>query len=156
MNFVEDLRLFLYLRILRNFMYFKEKDETEYSINILPMIDIIFAILSFFIISSLYLTKIDTIKVNLPKSSTAVREQNKPQIITIDNNENIYFNSREISLTNMSSIIRTNIENLEEPIVILRADTSVKHGFIVNLLDELRKIENLKVGISTEKQLSRL
>ena len=156
MNFVEDLRLFLYLKILRNFMYFKEKDETEYSINILPMIDIIFAILSFFIISSLYLTKIDTIKVNLPKSSTAVREQNKPQIITIDNNENIYFNSREISLINMSSIIRTNIENLEEPIVILRADTSVKHGFIVNLLDELRKIENLKIGISTEKQGSRL
>ena len=156
MNFVEDLRLFLYLKILLNFMYFKENDETEYSINILPMIDIIFAILSFFIISSLYLTKIDTIKVNLPKSSTAVREQNKPQIITIDNNENIYFNSREISLTNMSSIIRTNIENLEEPIVILRADTSVKHGFIVNLLDELRKIENLKIGISTEKQLSGL
>ena len=156
MNFVEDLRLFLYLKILRNFMYFKQKDETEYSINILPMIDIIFAILSFFIISSLYLTKIDTIKVNLPKSSTAVREQNKPQIITIDNNENIYFNSREISLTNMSSIIRTNIEKLEEPIVILRADTSVKHGFIVNLLDELRKIENLKIGISTEKQLSGL
>ena len=137
-------------------MYFKENNESENSINILPMIDIIFAILSFFIISSLYLTKIDTIKVNLPKSSTAVREQNKPQIITIDNNENIYFNSREISLTNMSSIIRTNIENLEEPIVILRADTSVKHGFIVNLLDELRKIENLKIGISTEKQLSGL
>ena len=137
-------------------MYFKEKDETEYSINILPMIDIIFAILSFFIISSLYLTRIESIKVNLPKSSTAVREQNKPQIITIDNNENIYFNSNEISLTNMSSLIRKSIENLEEPIVILRADTSVKHGFIVNLLDELRKIENLKIGISTEKQLSGL
>ena len=152
MNFVEDLRLFLYLKILRNFMYFKEKDETEYSINILPMIDIIFAILSFFIISSLYLTKIDTIKVNLPKSSTAVREQNKPQIITVDNNENIYFNSKETSLINMSSLIRKNIKNLEEPIVILRADTSVKHGFIVNLLDELRKIENLKIGISTEKK----
>ena len=52
----------------------------------------------------------------------------------------------------MSSLIRTSIENLEEPLVILRADTSVKHGLIVNLLDELRKIENLKVGISTEKQ----
>ena len=152
MNFAEGLRLFLHLKILCNFMYFKEKNETEDSINILPMIDIIFAILSFFIISSLYLTKIDTIKVNLPKSSTAVREQNKPQIITVDNNENIYFNSNEISLTNISSLIRTNIENREEPIVILRADTSVKHGFIVNLLDELRKIENLKIGISTEKK----
>ena len=152
MNFVEDLRLFLHLKILISSMYFKEKNETGDSINILPMIDIIFAILSFFIISSLYLTRIDAIKVNLPKSSTAVREQNKPQIITVDSNEIIYFNSNEISLNNIYSLIRTNIENLEEPIVILRADTSVKHGVIVNLLDELRKIENLKVGISTEKQ----
>ena len=134
-------------------MYFKENNESENSINILPMIDIIFAILSFFIISSLYLTKIDSIKVNLPKSSTAVREQNKPQIITIDNNEKIYFNSNEITLKNISGLIRTNIENLEEPIVILRADTSVKHGLIVSLLDELRKIENLKIGISTDNQL---
>ena len=133
-------------------MYFKENNETGDSINILPMIDIIFAILSFFIISSLYLTRIDSIKVNLPKSSTAVREQNKPQIITVDTNERIYFNSNEISLKNIYAIIQKNIENLEEPIVILRADTSVKHGLIVNLLDELRKIENLKVGISTEKQ----
>ena len=133
-------------------MYFKEKNETGDLINILPMIDIIFAILSFFIISSLYLTKIDSIKVNLPKSSTALREQNKPQIITVDNNEKIYFNSNEILLKDISTLIRTNIKNIEEPIVILRADTSVKHGVIVNLLDELRKIDNLKVGISTEKQ----
>ena len=131
-------------------MYFKDSNESENSINILPMIDIIFAILPFFIISSLYLTKIDSIKVNLPKSSTAIREQNKPQIITIDNNEKIYFNSNEILLKNISALIRTNIENIEEPIVILRADTSVKHGLIVNLLDELRKIENLKIAVSTE------
>ena len=134
-------------------MYFRENNKSENQINILPMIDIIFAILSFFIISSLFLTRIDSIKVNLPKSSTSVREKNKPQIITIDNNEKIYFNSNEISLKNISALIRKNIVNLEEPLVILRADTSVKHGLIVNLLDELRKIENLKIGISTAKKL---
>ncbi len=133
-------------------MYFKEDNNSENQINILPMIDIIFAILSFFIISSLFLTRIDSIKVNLPKSSTSFREKKKPQIITIDNNEKIYFNSNEISLKNISSLIQKNIVNLEEPLVILRADTSVKYGLIVNLLDELRKIENLKVGISTEKK----
>jgi len=133
-------------------MYFKENNESENSINILPMIDIIFAILSFFIISSLYLTKIDSIKLNLPKSSTAVREQNRFQIITVDSNEKIYYNSNEISLNNISALIKTNIENVEEPIVILRADTSVKHGLIVNLLDELKKIENIKIGISAEKK----
>ena len=133
-------------------MYFRENNKSENQINILPMIDIIFAILSFFIISSLFLTRIDSIKVNLPKSSTSVKEKNKPQIITIDNNEKIYFNSNEISLKNISELIQKNIVNLEEPLVILRADASVKHGLIVNLLDELRNIENLKVGISTEKK----
>ena len=133
-------------------MYFRENNKSENQINILPMIDIIFAILSFFIISSLFLTRIDSIEVNLPKSSTAVREKNRPQIITVDNNEKIYFKSNEISLKNISVLIRKHIENLEEPLVILRADTSVKHGLIVNLLDELRKIENLKIGISTEKK----
>ena len=133
-------------------MYFRENNKSENQINILPMIDIIFAILSFFIISSLFLTRIDSIEVNLPKSSTAVREKNRPQIITVDNNEKIYFKSNEISLKNISALIRKNIENLEEPLVILRSDTSVKYGLIVNLLDELRKIENLKIGISTEKK----
>ena len=133
-------------------MYFKDNNESENSINILPMIDIIFAILSFFIISSLYLTRIDSIKVNLPKSSKAVREKNKPQIITVDSNEIIYFNSNEISLRNVYSIIQKNIEKIEDPIVILRADTSVNHGLIVDILDELRKIDNIKLGISTDKK----
>ena len=133
-------------------MYFRENNKSENQINILPMIDIIFAILSFFIISSLFLTRIDSIEVNLPKSSTAVREKNRPQIIIVDNNEKIYFKSNEISLENISALILKNIEDLEKPLVILRADTSVKHGLIVNLLDELRKIENIKIGISTEKK----
>ena len=133
-------------------MYFKENNQTENSINILPMIDIIFAILSFFIVSSLYLTKVDSININLPKASTSVREKNKAQIISVDSNENIYFESNIISLQNLSSLIRTNLDEYEEPIVILRADSAVKYGFIVNILDELRKIEKLSIGISTIKK----
>ena len=133
-------------------MYFKDNNESENSINILPMIDIIFAILSFFIISNLYLTRIDSFKVNLPKASTAVREKNKPQIIIVDDKKKIYFQSREINLNNISSIVSTNTEKIQDPIVILRADASINYGLIVNILDELRKIENLKVGISTDKK----
>ena len=78
-------------------MYLKDNNQSDNPINILPMIDIIFAILSFFIISSLYLTKIDSIQVNLPKASTSIREKNKPQIISIDKNEKIYLKSNERS-----------------------------------------------------------
>ena len=133
-------------------MYFKEENQNENSINILPMIDIIFAILSFFIISSLYLTKVDSIKVNLPKSSSAKREQNKMQIITVDKNEKIYFQSNEISFKNIYLSVQKYTEKMEDPLVILRADDSVNYGFIINILDQLRKIENLKIGIETDNE----
>ena len=46
---------------------------------------------------------------------------------------------------------KKNIENLEETIVILRSDTSVIHWLTINLLDEIRKIEDVNIVISTEK-----
>ena len=133
-------------------MYFKEDNKSENQINILPMIDIIFAILSFFIISSLFLSRIDSIEINLPESSTSRIEKNKPLIISIDSNEQIYFKERLISINNISEIIKASLGELENSLIILRADASLNHGFIIKVLDELRKIEKLKIGISTIKK----
>ena len=41
---------------------------------------------------------------------------------------------------------------MEDPLVILRADNSVNYGLIINMLDQLRKIENLKLGIETDNE----
>ena len=130
-------------------MYFRENNKSENQINILPMIDIIFAILSFFIISSLFLTRIDSIKVNLPESSTAISEKNKPFMISINSNEQIYFEEKLITINNLSRLVKSSLGELENSLIILRADTLVRHGFIIKVLDELRKIENIKVGLST-------
>ena len=99
-----------------------------------------------------YLLKVDSIKVNLPKSSSAEREQNKMQIITVDKNEKIYFQSNEIAFKNIYLSIQKYTEKMEDPLVILRADNSVNYGFIINILDQLRKIENLKIGIETDNE----
>ena len=133
-------------------MYFKEDNKSENQINILPMIDIIFAILSFFIISSLFLTRIDSIKVNLPESSTVISEKNKPLMISINSNEQIYFEEKLITIDNLSRLVKASLGELENSLIILRADTLVRHGFIIKVLDELRKIENIKIGLSTLKK----
>ena len=133
-------------------MYFKEDNKSENQINILPMIDIIFAILSFFIISSLFLTRIDSIKVNLPESSTAISEKNKPLMISINSDEQIYFEEKLITINNLSRLVKSSLGELENSLIILRADTLVRHGFIIKVLDELRKIENIKIGLSTLKK----
>ncbi len=132
-------------------MYFRENNKSENQINILPMIDIIFAILSFFIISSLFLTRIDSIKVNLPESSTAITEKNNPLILSINSNEDIYFEEQLITINNLSRIVKANLSEANNSLIILRADTMVKHGFIINVLDQLRKIDKISIGLSTLK-----
>jgi biopolymer transport protein ExbD len=51
--------------------YLPEEPEDEFEPSIVPMIDVIFAILTFFIISSLFLTRSESLPVNLPKAASA-------------------------------------------------------------------------------------
>ena len=82
-------------------LYHKEDIHSENQINILPMIDIIFAILSFLIVSSLYLTRVDTIPVDLPKASTSVRQDKKFITISIDKSGNLFINKLRTELQDM-------------------------------------------------------
>lgn len=59
-------------------MRLPEEPDLPPQINIVPMIDVIFAILTFFILSSLFLTRLEGIPVNLPKAGTAENKQPNP------------------------------------------------------------------------------
>tara|TARA_B100000579_G_scaffold10884_1_gene8039 strand:- start:515 stop:919 length:405 start_codon:yes stop_codon:yes gene_type:complete len=130
-------------------IYFKEEVSNKNKIDILPMIDIIFAILSFLIISSLYLARVDTIPIDLPKASTSIRQDKKFIIISIDKRGNLFVDRKKILLDDL----RFNVDNLIESnykFVVLNADKNVSHGDVINVLDILRKIKGLKIAISTK------
>ena len=131
-------------------IYFNEEIRNNNRIDILPMIDIIFAILSFLIISSLYLARVDTIPIDLPKASSSNRQDKKFIIISIDKRDNLFVNNKKILLNDLK-INMVNLFDKSSKIVVLNADKSVSHGIVINVLDELRGIEGLKVAISTKK-----
>ena len=130
-------------------LYHTEDIHTESQINILPMIDIIFAILSFLIVSSLYLTRVDTIPVELPKASSSNREDKKFITITIDKFGNLFINRNKILLDELEQSL-FNLINQKSKFVVLSADKDVSHGVVINVLDLLRSVEGLKIAISTK------
>jgi len=130
-------------------LYHTEDIHTESQINILPMIDIIFAILSFLIVSSLYLTRVDTIPVELPKASSSNREDKKFITITIDKFGNLFINRNKILLDELEQSL-FNLINQKSKFVVLSADKNVSHGVVINVLDLLRSVEGLKIAISTK------
>ena len=130
-------------------LYLKEDIHSENQINILPMIDIIFAILSFLIVSSLYLARVDTIPVDLPKASSSVRQDKNFISISIDKLGNIFINKKKIILDDLKISI-LNLISDGSKVVVLNADENVSHGIVVKVLDSLRSIEGLKIAISTK------
>ena len=130
-------------------LYHTEDIHTESQINILPMIDIIFAILSFLIVSSLYLTRVDTIPVELPKATSSNREDKKFITITIDKFGNLFINRNKILFEELEQSL-FNLINQKSKFVVLSADKDVSHGVIINVLDLLRSVEGLKIAISTK------
>jgi len=121
-------------------------------INIVPMIDVIFAILTFFIIATLDLKKIDIIDVNLPKAITSKIVDDKPLILSIDKENNMFLGNKPIiEKKNLVEQIKNILSASAKNILVISADKDVSYGKVVDVLDQLRTINDLKIGISTEK-----
>ncbi|MBK4729014.1 biopolymer transporter ExbD [Oxynema sp. CENA135] len=130
-------------------------DEPENSpqINIVPMIDIIFSILAYFIISSLFLSKSEGLPVNLPKASTAqVQAETRKMTITLDAEGVISLDKEEIELDSLEENLRDRIETEGESLVILNADEALDHGRVVAVMDKVRRIDGAKLAIAAKKQ----
>ena len=133
-------------------MYDFSTESDSEAINIVPMIDVIFAILTFFIIASLDLIKIDMIDVNLPTAVTSEIVEDKPLILSIDKEDNIFLGKNLISdKKNIVDQIREFISVSTKNVLVISADKDVSYGKVIDVLDQLRTIENLRIGISTEK-----
>ena len=129
---------------------FLDFEEDNIQINILPMIDIIFVILSFFIVSSLYLVKLETIPVNLPSAETSNQEKDSLIVVTLNIENNVFIDEKFIDASTLENEIKSKLKTSKNKKVILRADKGLKYGKVISILDVLRKIENIKIGVSTE------
>jgi len=120
-------------------------------INIVPMIDVIFAILTFFIISSLDLIRLENIPVNLPKASTSTLVKEKPVVLTIDRENNIFLENKPINSKILVDQIKNIISDYSTDILVISADKKVAYGKVVEVIDQIRSIDNLRIGMSTDK-----
>ena len=129
---------------------FHKSYNRDPQINILPMIDIIFVILSFFIVSSLYLVKLESIPLNLPNAETSKNELSDPMIVSLDVEGNIYINKNISTRESFENDISKLIVNEDKKLILIRADKDIKYGEVVYVLDIIRKFKNLKIAVSTE------
>ena len=124
------------------------ESEDNFEINILPMIDVIFCILAFFIISSLFLTRSQGLPVDLPSAQTSEPKQNVQINITIEADGDIFIDRQPIQLEQLKAKLTELVKPESESLVIINADEKVEHGKVVKVMDRLRQVPGAKMAIA--------
>ena len=125
--------------------------ENQPQLMIIPLIDIIFFLLVFFMMSTLYMVEQHTIPVNLPHAAAV--QQDKPSSInvTVLENGSVMFNQEEIPLALLSKRVNLEIGKKSDTVFILRGDKQVAYGQVVTVLDALKQAGAHRVSVAVEK-----
>ncbi|MGV6851061.1 MAG: ExbD/TolR family protein [bacterium] len=115
----------------------RQRQEDDSEINITPMLDVVFIMLIFFIVTTSFV-KETGIDVSRPQASTA---KNKPKgsiLIAIRDNDEIWMQKRRIELRAVrANVERAHAENPEGSVVII-ADRTSKTGTLVEVMDQVK------------------
>lgn len=126
--------------------------EEKPSIMIVPMIDIIFFLLVFFMLSMLTMVSQKTIALQLPAATVAKVDTTKTLPVSVDKNGAIYFEREKISLPDLQSRLISAKEKSEKITVVLRGDVDSSYGDVVTVMDAIRHAGIDRISIATESQ----
>jgi len=125
-------------------------------IEIIPMVDVMFLLLVFYILSSLALKHPMGIPVNLPaadSSEAAVSQQ--PIVLTVRPDGRYFLNKDEVSLAGLGGAVEAlpgGLAAARKTNIVLNADLTSQHRYVVAALDELRKLGLNDFLIATEEK----
>jgi biopolymer transport protein ExbD len=132
-------------------MRLPNEPEPPFQINIVPMIDVIFAILTFFIMSTLFLTRSEGLPVNLPQANTSEAQASDQLVVTIDKSGKLSLNRQPVQIDGLAAEVQARALTGQQPVVVINADEAVKHGQVIAVMDRLRSIKGVRLAIATQR-----
>jgi biopolymer transport protein ExbD len=118
-------------------------------VNLTPMLDVVFIMLIFFIVTASFV-KESGIEISRPGASTAVRKERGNILIAISANDQIWMNRRQVD----PRALRANIEraHAENPqgAVVIQADKAAKTGLLVQVMDAARSAGVKDVSLAAD------
>jgi biopolymer transport protein ExbD len=124
-------------------------------IEIIPMIDTIFFLLVFFMISTLSMAQYRGMPVNLPKASTGQQAPAESAAITIDRQAQIFLNKQPVDKAILGDLLRRQLAANPDLLLVINADDGVEHSHVVEVMDIARGANVAKMAIAVQPKESR-
>lgn len=128
-----------------------ENQADDVRIELIPLIDVVFCILIFFILASLQLTRQQAISINLPQSSTSALQTQKSLIVSIDSAGTIYVDQQPVTQDNLYYTMQGFQQENPDGLMVLYADRSATYDSVIQLLDKMRSIGGDRVALATQQ-----
>jgi biopolymer transport protein ExbD len=122
----------------------------EAQIQIIPLIDVIFCILTFFILAALQLTRQQGINLDLPKASTSNVQMRDMLVVTIDSTGQTYVDKQIVDRAQLFQVVKTYHTQQPDGLLVLRASQTSFYNDVVQVLDILRAVGGDRVALATE------
>jgi len=121
-------------------------------IEILPLIDIVFLLLVFFIYAMLSMAVHRGVPVNLPSSSSAEIENNRALSVTIKESGDIMLEADLVPVKDLGSRLREKAKISGDLGIVLFADRNVSCQLLVRVLDQIRMADVARISLQTTKE----
>ena len=132
-------------------MRYKERASTEQEINISPLIDIVFILLIFFMVSATFVKEYD-LDINRPKASSAEPSSTKAIRVHIDASGDVYIDGQAVRTWVIQSYIRDKLRTGASTTVLVITDDGVPARRLVEVVDQARLAGAQDVGVVTEQE----
>jgi biopolymer transport protein ExbD len=119
-------------------------------IEMLPLIDIVFLLLVFFIYAMLSMAVHRGLPVELPLSATAEIDKKLILSVTVKADETIYMDKEQVALANLTQVLRSKAGTTREPGVLVFADRALQYQMIYNVLDKIRQAGLSRISLQAD------
>ena len=135
-------------------MRIARKESEKARIEIIPMIDVIFFLLVFFMISTLSMTVNRGLPVNLPTAASSQKDVRDNVSLTVMQDGKMFLNKEPVTLQDMGSRVKAALDGDPRLAVVINADGQVLHSTVVDILDELRQagVSGLAIAVKSGKK----
>lgn len=139
-------------RARKTLMRYRESKEQVQDLNISPLIDMVFILLIFFMVST---TFVKDMKLDLdrPSASSATTASTKAIRLYIDNNGEVYLDGESVRIWVIQSRVRDLLKTKTQKSVLVVTDENVPSGKLVEVVDQARLAGAQDVGVATVKEV---
>ena len=123
-------------------------ERKEAVFDLMPLIDVVFLLIIFFMLTTSFRTIFQGIKVDLPTTTTKQERIEQNIIITITKDNVLYLDKTRVTTSKLVSLLKKKLGG-KKALVMINADKLVRHGKVVEIMDLAKRAGTDRVGILT-------